>query len=114
MTPNPEFAGKRLGVTFVDGEARTRDIIRAKEFSEIYGYEVVPFPDAPTWEELDDPMGLGPGAVRPEWEDEEASAKRPQEVPLNRPEGQLKPRKVKDEIAGEKAFSKAIQEIPDA
>ncbi len=41
-TPNPEFAGKRLGVTFIDGEAKfaakTDDL--ARRFDEEFGYEV--------------------------------------------------------------------------
>lgn len=49
ITPNAEFLGKRLGVGFVDGEGRTTDPDKAREFDLIYGYEVVPFVDAPTW-----------------------------------------------------------------
>jgi hypothetical protein len=42
-TPNRSFSGKRLGVTFVDGEAtftaKTHEI--AKRFDEEFGYEVI-------------------------------------------------------------------------
>lgn len=109
LTPNPEFSGKRLGVTFVDGEARTQYLEKAKEFSEVFGYEVVPFTGAPTWEEIPDPM-VSAGEHAP-WAEEESHRKLPAETPLNRPEGQLKPRRVKDEIAEDKAFSRAVPNV---
>lgn len=104
-TPNPEFTGRRLGVTFVDGEGRTTYIEKAKEFCEVYDYTVVPYTGAPSWDQpvsYDEETG-----ERPAWE-EESNPKVTLEAPLERPEGQLKPRKVKDEIAEEKAFSRAV------
>ena len=66
VVPNPEFSGKRLGVTFIEGEARTTDILKAREFSDIFDYEVTPFASAPTWHVAPE----APTGARPEWSKE--------------------------------------------
>ena len=105
-TPDPEFSGKRLFVTFIDGEARTQYMDKAREFSEIYNYEVIPYTGAPTWDVVPE-VSETPGA-RAEWQEESSSLRMVKEKPLGRPEGQMKPRMVKDEINEDRAFRKAI------
>lgn len=51
-TPNPNFTGQRLGVTFVNGEGRTRYIERAKRLSEEFGYNVILPANVEPWEEI--------------------------------------------------------------
>lgn len=107
VTPEPEFQGSRLGVPFIKGEGRTEYIEKAREFSELYNYEVTPYSGAPAWPEPAANPDIQQG-VRPEWVIE-GSPKTARETPLNRPEGQLKPRKVVDEMRDEKAaFGKAV------
>jgi hypothetical protein len=107
MTPNPEYAGKRLGVRFEEGEGRTMDILKAFEFSEIYGYDVVAPTGAERWEAT---LGMNKSAgERAEWSTEGPPKTALEEANAARPVGQfVTPRKVKDEIAEEKAFKKAI------
>ena len=57
-TSNREFSGKRLGVTFIEGEGRTRDPYKAMIFDEVYGYEIILPPGHPGWELTPDPASL--------------------------------------------------------
>lgn len=83
VVPNPEFSGKRLGVTFIEGEARTTDILRAREFSEVLGYEVTPYTGAPTWEGSKEPTR----GNMPEWKPESSPKTAIETAEAARPQG---------------------------
>lgn len=85
VVPNPEFSGKRLGVTFIEGEARTTDILRAREFSEVLGYTVTPFAGAPAWTEATEP----PTGGRPEWAHENSPKTAIESAEARAPQGQF-------------------------
>ena len=106
MTPNPEWAGKRLGVRFEEGEGRTMDILKAFEFSEIYGYDVIGPTGSERWEATV-AMDMSAGE-RPEWSTESAPKTALEEAIAAKPTGQFKTRRVKDEIGEQKAFVRAI------
>jgi hypothetical protein len=48
-TPNPDFAGVRLGVQFGGGVGRTRSLPKAKRFDEEFGYVVTRPPSVEPW-----------------------------------------------------------------
>lgn len=55
QVPNTQYSGKRLGVTFVEGEGRTKSREKAIRFSDVYGYDVMRPTGTEGWEIPHDP-----------------------------------------------------------
>lgn len=55
-TGNKEWTGNRLGVPFTNGIGRTTFVEKAQEFDEVWNFTVVPYPDAPAWENVSLPV----------------------------------------------------------
>jgi hypothetical protein len=81
-TPNREFTGKRLGVTFLDGVGYTPDIWTARRLSDEFNYDVIGYTGAERWDEA---------TPEPEVKPSRPAAKSMKEALAAMPKGQFEP-----------------------